>query len=216
MLDSFKFFIDFRTSFDVRVPSALVDGMASLFAACATNILLALLLLTVLVLIQVVIFVVLRLVHTELAPGLFLTDLAAAPPHFAAVLTLVLPARPVEVLLLAVLFAAILACFEPTVKLAFALDEFLYAQLRFFFLQAELLDRLLKRKNVILVVIILSVGLRELLLQLGIPLLARFLVVFVLPFDLLLRLQCVGQVRPERVLFLDYARDLISHFFDLA
>lgn len=122
LLDSLELRIDFGSSLDIGVSRTVSDVMADLFATGAPDILLALGLLAFLLVSHVVVLLVLALVLAALASKLVLSSLAAAPPHLATVVTLMLPTAPVEVFLFVVLFAAVLAGLQARVKLAFALD----------------------------------------------------------------------------------------------
>jgi len=99
--------------------------MTYLLATCAADVLLALLLVSILIVIHFLILIILGLVLAELATGLIFADLAAAPPHLTAIITLMLATGPVEVLFIRVLLAAIFASLEATIKLSFPLDELL-------------------------------------------------------------------------------------------
>ena len=75
---------------------------------------------------EVFVFVVLRLVFTELAASIFFVLLTAAPPHLSAPISYVLGTTPVEVFFFVVLFATVLASFEPAVEFTLPADEFGY------------------------------------------------------------------------------------------
>ena len=90
--------------------------------------------------------------RTKLATGLFLALLTTTPPHFAAIVALMVPTAPVKILLLLVFFAAFLASLKPTIKLAFSLNELLDSKFRLFFLSAELLNHSLQVEYLIFVV----------------------------------------------------------------
>ena len=94
---------------DVRISGTLVDHVTQLFAASTSHILELLLLRLLVGVLFVFFFVILALMLRELAAWLVFTSLAAAPPHLSAVIVLMGPAAPVEVLFLKVLFAALLA-----------------------------------------------------------------------------------------------------------
>ena len=64
--------------------------MASFFAAGATDILFALLLVSILLIVHVIVFIILGLMHAKLATELIFANFAAAPPHLASVLALML------------------------------------------------------------------------------------------------------------------------------
>ena len=93
------------------------------------------------------------------------------------------PAAPLEVLLLVVLAAAILARLHARVELALPLDELLDAELRFLLIHVQLLAGLLKRQDLLQVLVVFLVHLRDLLHQLVLPVLEVQLVMRVLLLD---------------------------------
>ena len=94
---------------EIGVARALLYLVTDLLAAIATNVLLLLLLVLALGVPSIIIFVVLALVLAKLTARSVFGTLAAAPPHLAAPVTLMRPTRPVVVLLLEVLLAALFA-----------------------------------------------------------------------------------------------------------
>ena len=70
---------------------------------------------------NILLFIVIlfALMLRELASRLFLSSLAATPPHFSPVLALMRPTTPIEVFLLMELFAAIPTHLDPQIDLAF-------------------------------------------------------------------------------------------------
>ena len=75
------------------------------------------------VLVQILVFVVLRLVLAEFAAFILLVLLATAPPHLPTPIANVLCAAPIEILLFIIIFATIFARFKSTVELAFPADQ---------------------------------------------------------------------------------------------
>ena len=123
--------------------------MAYLFASGTPHVLVVLGISIVLIVRHIVVLVILRLVLAELAAWLVLALLAAAPPHLAAIVTLVLPTAPVEILTLTVLLITVLARLEAAVKLALALDELLNADLGLFLFQSQLFTGLFKGQDLV-------------------------------------------------------------------
>lgn len=134
LLDSLELRIYFGSSLDIGVSRTVSDVMADLFATGAPDILLAFDLQALLLISHVIVLLVLALVLAALASKLVLSSLAATPPHLAAVVTLMLPTAPVEVLLFIVLFAAVLAGLQTRVEFTFALDQLRDSCLGLFFL----------------------------------------------------------------------------------
>ena len=134
LLDSLELNVCFDASLEIWVTQAVLHSVTDLFASGTPHILVVLGTLNVLIVSQIVILVIFRLVLAELASWLVLALFTATPPHFATIVTLMLPATPMEVLTLTVLLIAIFASFETTVKFALTLDEFLDADLRLLFL----------------------------------------------------------------------------------
>lgn len=127
-LDAFKLILCVYARPDVGVSGALFNSVARLLAA--ETLLVDFLLLVVIHLLFLFFLLLFALVLAELATGLLLGRLTAAPPNFARVLTLMRPATPVVVLLLDVVFAALLANLlryvEPAPPHLELLDAFLH------------------------------------------------------------------------------------------
>uniref|UniRef100_A0A7S3IRT6 Uncharacterized protein n=1 Tax=Strombidium inclinatum TaxID=197538 RepID=A0A7S3IRT6_9SPIT len=116
--------------FEVGVSRAVLYRVAHLFTALAPDVLELLgLALFFLLVVLVIVVVFLALVLRELAAGLVLPSLTAAPPHLSSVVALMHAAAPVEVLVLVELFPAVLAKLDPLVNSALAVLEFVVALL---------------------------------------------------------------------------------------
>ena len=97
--------------------------MPQLFAAVAPHVLEMLALGLELSGILILVFIVLALVLGELASGLVLAPLSAAPPHLSAVDTSMSPATPVEVFFLVVFLCAMFAHFDTLIDLTLSALE---------------------------------------------------------------------------------------------
>ena len=116
---------------EIRISGALRNRVAEFFAAVTSLVLLGFHLSGNTFILEVFVFVVLRLVLTELAASVFFVLFTTAPPHLSAPISYVLRTTPVEVFFLVVLFAAVFASLESAVEFAFPADEFGYPGLHF-------------------------------------------------------------------------------------
>ena len=216
LLNSREFCVHFGTCLDVRVPCAVVDRVTNLFAACAADVLLRLCLIALLFVIHIFFFIVFGLVLAVLASRLILGRLTAAPPHLATVVALMHTTTPIVILFIVEFFATVFACLEATVKLAFTLDEFLYAQLGLLLVHGKLLASLLERQDLVLDVIELLVDPCQLLGEFYLTLLARGLVKLVLLLQHAFVAVDFREVSLERVSLLDQSRYLFAHIPNLS